>query len=474
MMNPLRIAIVILAVAAAGSRAETITIDASHSMGASNQKLNGVGWNTGVLDGVAALVPHGVRIDASLENASTAEGVLNLEPLLAKVANVRTIGAEPLVILSYMPSWLAQKNPSDPRDATKIRPSNLEKWRALIGNVVTELAAAAAPACRFEVWNEPNIPIFWQDSPTAFLDLARATHEAVAGAAKGNCDELEIGGPAAAFPDPAFLIAYVEAIRAADLPLDFVSWHYYGNYPFLGPDGAENTIPRELLPAYPLIGRKNPVASPSSYGLQIEMVRAWIGAALAGSRYEPDLYIDEWNLSAGGYDLRNDTNEGAAFAAGVLIEMEQAGLHQADFYRAADGPCPEEPCGRVGDWGLVDHLNQQKPVWWVFHAWTETAGDRLAVSGVTPLSGLWARATTAGDHIDLLLASFSADGGTDREITVRLDGACAAQIRTLATADGDLDLASATSLPVTGGVVALAVPKQSVVWARFTTEGCNP
>jgi len=477
-MRNAAIAIVILAMSVSAAGAEpvpvTIIVDAATTAGPSNQKLTGVGWNTGSLDGVAALEPHGVRIDASLENVSPAEGTLNLTPLLGKVAAVRAIGAEPLVILSYMPRWLGQLYPPvDPRDPTRTRPRDLAKWQRLIEDVVTALATAEAPACRFEVWNEPDIPIFWQDSPSAFLDLALATHEAVQSVALDGsiikkCS-LEVGGPATAFPDPAFMIPYIEEVRRVGLPLDFVSWHYYGNHPFLGPDGAEDILPPQILPAYPLIGRRNPVTSPAMYGGQVEMVRAWVAAVLAGSSYAPKFLLDEWNVSAGGYDLRNDTNEGAAFAAGVLIEMERAALDQADFYRAADSPTNS---ARRGDWGLVDYANEPKPVWWVFHAWRETAGDLLSVSGDAAVAGLWARATVATGRIDLLLASFAAEGGVDRSVTVTLEGACSAQaeVHTLATALDDL--ASGETETVENGSLAVHVPPQSVVWARFATEEC--
>ncbi|MGH7820376.1 MAG: GH39 family glycosyl hydrolase, partial [Candidatus Binatia bacterium] len=447
----------------------TIVVDAGTIVGSSNQKLTGVGWNTGSLAGIGSVEPHGVRIDASLETASTAEGVVDLDPLLARVAAVRAIGAEPLVILSYMPPWLGQSYPPfDPRDPSRTRPRDLGKWQQLIETVVATLAAADPPACRFEVWNEPDIPIFWQDSLTAFLDLALATHRAVEAVSRApsRCPTLEVGGPATAFPDPAFMIPYLAAVRRAGLSLDFVSWHYYGNYPFLGPDGAEDILPPEILPAYPLIGRRNPLASPSSYAVQVEMVRGFAAAALAGSGYHPVLMIDEWNLSAGGYDLRNDTNEGAAFAAGVLIEMERSGLDQADFYRATDSPANT---GRRGDWGLVDHTDAPKPTWWVFDAWRRTAGMRLSIGGDPSLGGLWARATSGTGSIDLLLASFSAEGGVDRRITVKLAGACSdeAEVRTLATAGSDL--ASGEAVTLTGGALTVDAPKQSVVWVRFAT-----
>ncbi|HVM40215.1 MAG TPA: hypothetical protein VM618_05480, partial [Acidimicrobiia bacterium] len=402
-------------------------------------------------------------------------------------------GAEPLVILSYMPPWLADHHGAfDPRDPTKIRPSDLDAWESLVREVVTTLATAAAPALRFEVWNEPDLPIFWQDSPDAFYAMALRTHAAVARVAFDTGLPLEVGGPATAFPDPAFMLPYLGAVRDAGLPLDFVSWHYYGNHPFLGPDGAEGIIPEPVLPAHPVIGRRNPVTTPGVYRTQVESVRAWTDAALAGSGLDPELVIDEWNVSAGGFDQRHDTDEGAAFAAGVLTEMEAAGLDAADFYRASDDPSLGP--GRRGDWGLVDTEGRPKPSWWVFDAWRVTsegpdgAASRLPTSlrlgGVVSAmrtevpqdgngaAGLFARATRRGGDgaatVDVLLANFEANGGVDHTVDVRVDGAeCAprAVVRLLDGPDGDFD--HARPLDALGGQLTLDLPPQSVAWVSF-------
>lgn len=462
--------VVVLPHASGQEPSAVVVVDAGIELGPTNQDLVGVGWNTGPLDGVVALRPRQVRIDGSLHNLSVGPGQLDpaeLAVLLDRVARVRAAGAEPLVILSYMPPWLARHfGGPDGRDPTKVRPSDYDAWQELVEDVVTELATADDPALRFEVWNEPDIPIFWQDLPDAFIELAVRTHRAVAAVAASMDLELEVGGPAVAFPDPAFIVPYVSRIRSEGLPLDFVSWHYYGNHPLFGPDGAEDILPPEVLPLYPVLGRRNPAATPSSYRFQVEAVRSWVDAALAGSALDPELVIDEWNLSAAGYDLRHDTNEGAAFAAGVLMEMESAGLDGADFYRATDDPAGGS---RRGDWGLVDAAGERKPSWWVFHAWQGSAGERLATSrpAAAP-AGVFARATRALDTIHVLLSNFDARESRDVSLTVRVTGAACdavATLRVLDTADGNL--ASGEPVPVVGGQVDVALPGQSVAWLSF-------
>lgn len=433
-----------------------VTVVTDDVVGPTNPRLRGVGWNTGSLAGVEPLAPPTVRIDGSLQAASTGPDALDLTDLLARVAQVREVGAEPQVILSYMPVWLADVEPGDPRDPTRVAPSDFDAWQALIEEVVETLATAPAPARRFEVWNEPDLPVFWQDLPTEFLELARRSHAGVAAVEKRTGLDLEIGGPATAFPDPVFIVPYAETLRSEDLPLDYVSWHFYGNHPFLGPDGNEGFVPDAV---YQAGAHRNPFTTPREFGEQIGLVRSWVGD-------EVELVIDEWNVAAGGFDTRHDTHEGAAFDAAVLIEMERAGLDAADFYRAADNPDND---GRVGDWGLVDADGVPKPSWWVFDAWRRTSGDRIGVTGDDPDNGLWVRATASGAGVDVVLAAFTARGGNDLEVEVRIDDAALSCVtaRVIDGPEGTFHPSTGETEAVEDGSVTVDASDPSVVWLRF-------
>lgn len=450
-----------LLVPARAAGPDEIVVHLDMGLGDANGELVGLGWNTGDVGLVADLRPPTVRIDADLGRVSPAEDAYEIQFLLDRVAAVHDIGAEPLVILSYMPAWLAE--PAYGRDPTRVPPSDLEQWEALVTRVVDDLAVAPSAARRFEVWNEPDLPIFFQDLPTAFIEMALATHRAVAAVEEARGIDLEVGGPAAFFADPVYIGAYVEAVTREGLPLDFVSWHHYGNTPFLGPDGAEDILPPYVLPLYPVIGQRNPVTSPSAYRHQVEAVRAQIAGLLVGRPgYDPAFVIDEWNLSAGGYDLRHDSHVGAAFVAATLMEMEAAELDGADFYRAVGTATP-------GDWGLVRPGGSRKPSFHVFDAWPQTAGERLEVTGARNLDGVYARATRAGNQIHLLVASFVASGGRDQGLNVSLDGECADPAAVVRGIDAQSpDFSTATSVGVADGAVELHVPAQSVRWLTVT------
>lgn len=450
--------------AATPARDTVLEVDASARLGPLNRRLIGLGWHPDgpTLTTVGELRPRLVRIDAGLEDLSPARGVLHIQPLLDRVAAVRAVGGEPLVILSYMPAWLGAPN-AHGRDPTRVPPADADAWEQLIHDVVRAVATAPAPAHRFEAWNEPDIPIFWQDTPKAWADTVSLSARAVARVEAETDLHLAFGGPASAFPDPVYLGVFLQTLRDRSLPLDFVSWHYYANVPFLGPDGNEFPATE---PIHPVIGRPNPLASPASYGPQVSAMRDWTDAYLAGSGSpRPELVLDEWNLSSGGFDRRHDTHEGAAFDAGALIEMQHAGLDESAFFQAGDSPPPAgSSTDGYGGHGLVTTSGHRKPAWWTFWLWQRQADERVRVVGADGADGLWAIATRGPGRVTILVASFSASRPTARTLDVELSGLPwkhpAATLRRIDAAHPDA--ATPAALTVEGSRLGLELPAQAV------------
>jgi hypothetical protein len=449
------LALVVVPAPARAQDAASIAVDAGTVVASVNRDLVGLGWHEGgaPLTTVEPLHPRLVRIDASLEQASSAPGELHLDALLARVAAARAIGAEPLVILSYMPTWLGSPRAFG-RDATKVPPADPDAWQALVHDVVLRLVTASSPALRFEAWNEPDVPIFWQDTPQAFADTMVRTGRAVAQVEEETGLDLVFGGPATAVPDPVYLSVFLTALRDPALPLDFVSWHYYGNLPFFGPDGTEFG---ETEAFQPIIGQRNPLTSPSAFGPQVDLMSQTATVALAGSdRAAPSMLLDEWNRSSGGFDLRHDTNVGAAFDAGVLAELQDAGLEASAFFRAND----TRTTG--GDHGVVRTDGQPKPAWWTFWLWQQLAAQQVPVRGTS--EGLWAVASKDADRLTLFVASFSASQPTARTLEVDVSGLgwtpASATVRRIDAAHPSASVAE--PLAVEGARFSLPLPEQAV------------
>ena len=145
---------------------------------------------------------------------------------------VLALGYRPVVELSFMPAALA----SDP-GATVFQyraiispPSDWQRWEELVGALVAHLVerygVEEVRGWAFEVWNEPNLEVFWTGSQQEYFRL----YESAARAVKAVDPELPVGGPATAqgggIPD------FLDRVAEVGAPLDFVTTHVYGTYPF--------------------------------------------------------------------------------------------------------------------------------------------------------------------------------------------------------------------------------------------------
>jgi hypothetical protein len=477
-------AMLCLTATAAGAPVDrTLTVHPGDPIGRLNPGLIGFDYHAGGPPpaAVAPLRPRFVRVDASLQRLSPAPGILRLSGLQEELGRIRAAGGEPLVILDYTPAWLGE--PLAPLgDRTKTEPTSLAAWRELVRRAVAAMATGPGRVRWFEAWNEPDLPTFWDATETQWLDTAVASAQAVHAAAQETHLPLRFGGPAAFFPDPQLIAAFVARLREAGLPPAFVSWHYYADYPCLGPDGPETPGDLSSVLLQKLLGCHNPLASPTLYTLGLGVVRAAVAAGsdaspardagaravvrLTGAR--PLLVLDEWNLSAGGLDQRMDTNVGAAFDAATLITLQQDRLGAAAFYQATD----TDP--RPGGWGAVSLAGARRPSWWAFWLFGRIASALVRVAGADPSGGLWALGgrERSGRRLTLLLASFSASEPRAWRIRLRLAGAGG---RGRWRAEGEL-IAAGDARPAAerlgaGRSITVVLPPQSVLAVTLRRAG---
>jgi hypothetical protein len=322
--------------------------------------------------------------------------------------------------------------------------------------VVMRLATARAAAYWFEAWNEPDLPTYWTGTPTQWGDLASASGEAVQAAARATGKPLRFGGPASFIPDPLYETEFAERMRSDGVPVGFVSWHYYANYPCIGPDGPESPgAEGELLSL--LLSCRNPDGTPDWFARGAAVARTDAEAVLGAV---PPLMLDEWNLSAGGLDRRMDTYVGAAFDAASLVALQGSGVDDAMFYQATD----TDP--RPGGWGVVGFDGRRKPAWWTFDLWRRMQRVQVPVSGADPGGGLWAIASRSpsGLPATVLLANYRAFDPAPLTIDLALaglrrGGAVRATVRRI---DATHPAAVAAPVALRGGRIVLSLPAQSV------------
>ena len=137
-------------------------------------------------------------------------------------------GLRPVVELSFMPADLARDPDKTVFDYRGIisPPRDMDRWSELVTAFVRHLEERFGPdevrRWPFEVWNEPNLRVFWAADEAAYFDLYDATARAV----KAADPELQVGGPSTAAV--GWVDDLLEHAAAAGVPVDFVTTHTYG------------------------------------------------------------------------------------------------------------------------------------------------------------------------------------------------------------------------------------------------------
>jgi alpha-N-arabinofuranosidase len=208
---------------------------------------------------------------------------------------IRRVGAEILFRLGY--SW---GDPAAP--VTYVAPEDHEAWAQAAVHVTRHYNDGWADGFHWdveywEVWNEPDIDTFWTGTPEEYYQL----YETVARSLRAYDPDLKVGGPGSCC-DPAFFVDFLAYCRDHQVPLDFVSWHYYG-----GPAG--------------LIERASGVQRAlDTYGFT-----------------ETESLLTEWNVSVWPEYKHLQDATGAAYTALVLSQLQDTSVTIANRYRGDGG-----------------------------------------------------------------------------------------------------------------------------------------
>jgi len=154
----------------------------------------------------------------------------------------------PFVELSFMPKKLAS---ADIVQAFWYKPivappRDWSKWDDMIAtfahHLIDRYGSDEVSQWYFEVWNEPNLD-FWGGNPrqATYWEL----YDHTARALKSVSPRIRVGGPATA--QAAWADAFIKHCHDANVPLDFVSTHVYGNDRAQDVFGTDETIPRDRM-----------------------------------------------------------------------------------------------------------------------------------------------------------------------------------------------------------------------------------
>lgn len=241
---------------------------------------------------------------------------------------------------------------------------NWTDYDNFLTRLINDVRATGAPV-QWDLWNEPNITLFWNRPQSQYLELWRRTYQRVRAAFPS---QLIVGPSLAGVPTTStgWWTQYLDFVRANNVVPDIVSWHSLPGDPVANVAAANASLDQRGIP-HPRPYQIN------EYGASNEQNPgdgSWYIARL--ERAGADGLRANW---AGGGNLHNDL--------GNLLVRNSSGQHQP------------------------------KGEWWVYRFYGSQTGQIVAV---TPSQSYDAFATKASGTAKVLVGG----GGTTGNVAVAL------------------------------------------------------
>lgn len=140
--------------------------------------------------------------------------------------NVLKCGLKPFVELSFMPSAIAKGKKVGLRYHNNIEmPKKMELWTSLIEKficfILDRYGKEEVESWYFEVWNEPDLPIFFHGSQSDYFKLYEATARTI----KIINPNLRVGGPSTSACK--WIGEFKSYCDKNNVPYDFLTTHHY-------------------------------------------------------------------------------------------------------------------------------------------------------------------------------------------------------------------------------------------------------
>ncbi|SMD22608.1 RICIN domain-containing protein [Kibdelosporangium aridum] len=238
----------------------------------------------------------------------------------AQLLRTRSLGGEFILLVHDL--WGADGYPISrfPGDN-----GNWTDYDNFLGRLIDDVRATGAPV-QWDLWNEPNITLFWNRPQSQYFELWRRTYQRVRAAFPSH---LIVGPSCACVPSTGntWWTQYLDFVRANNVIPDIISWHSLPGDPVANVATANATLDPRGIP-HPRPYQIN------EYGASNEQSPgggSWYIARL--ERAGADGLRANW---AGGGNLHNDL--------GNLLVRNSAGQHQPKgewwvyrFYGAQSG-----------------------------------------------------------------------------------------------------------------------------------------
>ena len=271
-------------------------------------------------------------------------------------------GLRPFLELGFMPKKMASGTQTIFYwEGNTTPPADHDKWARMVKATLRHLAERygeeEVSAWPCEVWNEPNLPGFWENADRQkYLHLYKVTALAV----KEALPDMRVGGPAICGGDTSlgWIEAFLNFCRDEKLPLDFVTRHAYmaqtpqrsGRYLYHEMCAVEYTLEemqrtRDIIDSYP-----------EFRGME--------------------MHITEFNTSYNPFCPIHDTNLNAAYIAGLLgclgdVAASYSYWTFGDVFEELG--VPARPFH--GGFGMIANGLIPKPTMWTFAFFNNLQGE---------------------------------------------------------------------------------------------------
>ncbi|GCE16108.1 GH39 family glycosyl hydrolase [Tengunoibacter tsumagoiensis] len=288
------------------------------------------------------------------------------------------IGIRPIVEFAFMPTALASGEQTIFWWKGNVTPpADYNQWAQLIQQVtehwITRYGLDEVRNWYFEVWNEPNLSVFWSGTQAEYFELYRVTATIL----KGIDARLRVGGPATSnylpkgdtISRPAgkygkytelelrndtveweavWIKDFLTFCEEHELPVDFVSTHPYPTDLAIDLAGEAQAFTRNNSATVRDLTHINKIVRESAYPTA-------------------EIHLTEWNSSPSPRDFAHDYLPAAAFVARANIEA--SGLVTSLSYWTFTDVFEENGGGHSifhGGFGMINFQGIVKPT---FHAY---------------------------------------------------------------------------------------------------------
>mgnify|MGYP000212266158 FL=1 len=270
-------------------------------------------------------------------------------------------GIRPFVELGFMPSMISSgDNKVFYWQGNTTPPTDYRKWanliKAVILHFIDRYSLEEVLLWPFEVWNEPNLPGFWQN---ADMGEYCKLYEVTARAVKEVNRDLQVGGPAICGGADHWIVAFLKFCHDQKVPLDFVTRHAYTSK---RPEITTHFYYQEL--------------HENTYMLkEFKSVREIINQSPMGKL---PFHITEYNTSWHPLNPVHDTVLNAAYLCRILSEGGDY-VDSFSYWTFSDvfEECDVPRSQFHGGFGLITLNGIPKPTYHVFKFFKRAEGDVL-------------------------------------------------------------------------------------------------